>query len=90
MTNKIRHSQNDTMLIDNSKVIVGLDLVEAFNDHYINIVEKSGEKHWKSVSNTYLLDIDVVIVETVQYYSSDPNVRKIEESLGNVQNIEKF
>ena len=58
LTNKSYHIQNDIMLIDNGKVIVQeSDLVEKFNDHYINIVEKSSDKnlatlfliqiHWK-------------------------------------------
>ena len=35
------HTQNDMMLTDNGKVIAEQsDLVEAFNDHYINIMEK--------------------------------------------------
>ena len=39
------HTQNDMMLTDNGKVIVDeSDLVEAFNDHYINIVEKLTEQ----------------------------------------------
>ena len=42
LTNKSCHTQNDIMLIDNGKVIVEeRDLAETFNDHYINIVEKS-------------------------------------------------
>lgn len=52
------------MLIDNSKVIVERDLVDAFNDLYINIVEKSsGEKPRKNVLGTNLLGIDMVIDE---------------------------
>ena len=46
LTNKSWHAQNDIMLIDSGKVIVEeSDLVETFNNHYINIVEESsGEK----------------------------------------------
>ena len=63
MTSKIRLAHN-IMLIDNSKVIVERDLVEAFNDLYINIVEKSsGEKPRKNVLGTNLLGIDMVIDE---------------------------
>ena len=52
------------MLIDNSKVIVERDLVDAFNDLYINIVEKSfGEKPRKNDLGTNLLGIDMVIDE---------------------------
>ena len=42
LTNKSFHTQNDIMLIDNGKVIVEEnDLVETFNDHYINIIRSS-------------------------------------------------
>ena len=51
------------MLIDNGKVI---DLVETFNYHYINIVEKSSAgKPRKNVSGTNLLDDGMVINEIV-------------------------
>ena len=44
------------MLIDNGKVIVEeRDLAEAFNDHYINIMEKSsGQKPCNFVSDTHI------------------------------------
>ena len=64
------------MLIDNGKVIVEKnDLVEKFNDHYINIVEKS-------------LEDDVVINEIVQHYSNHPNILKIKKNFDNSQTVE--
>ena len=44
------------MLIDNGKVIVEeRDLAETFNDHYINIMEKSsGQKPCNFVSDTHI------------------------------------
>ena len=49
------------MLIDNDKCIVEEhDSVEKFNDHYINIVEKSsGQKACNFVSDTNSLEDDV-------------------------------
>ena len=49
------------MLIDNGKVIVAeSDLVETFNDHNINIVEKSsGQKPYNFVWDTNSLEDDV-------------------------------
>ena len=89
LTNKSYHIQNDIMLIDNGKVIVQeSDLVEKFNDHYINIVEKSsGQKPCNFVSDTNSLEDDVVINETVQHYSNHPSVLKIRE---NSQTVEEF
>ena len=62
------------MLIDNGKVIVEeSDLVETFNDHYINIVEKSsGQKPSNFFSDTNSLKDDVVINEIEQHYSNHP------------------
>ena len=62
------------MLIDNGKVIVEeSDLVETFNDHYINIVEKSsGQNPSNFFSDTNSLKDDVVINEIEQHYSNHP------------------
>ena len=80
------------MLIDNGKVIVEKsDLIETFNDHYINIVEKSsGQKPCKFVSDTNSLEDDVVINETVQQYSNYPSILKIRENFDNSQTAEQF
>ena len=53
LTNKSCHTQNDIILIDNGKVIVEeSDLVETFNNHYINIVEKSSEQNHVTLLRT--------------------------------------
>ena len=84
------HTQNDIMLIDNGKVIVEKnDLVEKFNDHYINIVEKSsGRKPCNFASVTNSLEDDVVINEIVQHYSNYPNILKIKKNFDNSQTVE--
>ena len=55
------------MLIDNAKVIVEeSDLVETFNNHYINIVEKSSEENpYNFVSDASSLEDNAVINEIV-------------------------
>ena len=80
------------MLIDNGKVIVEeRDLAETFNDHYINIVEKSsGQKPCNFVSDTHSLEDDVVINEIVQHYSNHPSILKIRENFDNSQTVEQF
>ena len=92
LTSKSCHTQNDIMLIDNGKVIVEEnDLVEKFNDHYINIVEKSsGQKLCNFVSDTNSLEDDVVINEIVQLYSNHPRILKIKENFDNSQTVEQF
>ena len=86
------HTQNDIMLINNGKVIVEeSDFVETFDDHYINIVERSlGQKPCIFVLDANLLEDDVVINEIAQHYSNHPSIRKIREMFGNSQTIEKF
>ena len=71
------------MLIGNGKVIVEEhNLVETFNDPYIDLVEKSSEEKPRNyVSDTNLLDHDVVIDEIVQHYSSHPSIIKMREKL---------
>ena len=80
------------MLIDNGKVIVEeRDLVETFNEHYINVVEKSsGQKPCNFVSDTNSLEDDVVINEIVQHYSNQPGILKIKENFDNSQTVEQF
>ena len=80
------------MLIVNGKVIVEeRDLAETFNDHYINIVEKSsGQKPCNFVSDTHSLEDDVVINEIVQHYSNHPSILKIREHFDNSQTVEQF
>ena len=92
LTNKSCHTQNDIMLIDNGKVIVEeSDLVETFNDHYINIVEKSsGQKPCNFVSDANSLEDDVVIDAIVQQYSNLPSILKIREIFDNSRTVEHF
>ena len=80
------------MLIDNGKVIVEeRDLAETFNDHYINIMEKSsGQKPYNFVSDTHSLEGDVIINEIVQHYSNHPSILKIMENFDNSQTVKQF
>ena len=92
LTNESCHAQSDIMLIDNGKVIVEKsDLVETFNDHYINIVEKSsGQKPYNFVSDTNYPEDNAVINEIVQHYSNHPSILKIMENFDNSQTVEQF
>ena len=66
------------MLINNVEVIVEVhDLVEKFNDNYVKKIEKSsGEKSRSYISDTDLMDDDVVINQVLQQYSSHPSMIK--------------
>ena len=80
------------MLIDDGKVIVEeSDLVEIFNEHSINIVEKSlRQKPCNFVSDTNSLEDDVVIKEIVQNDSNHSSILKIKENFDNSQTVEQF
>ena len=92
LTNKSCHTQNDIMLIDNAKNIAEeSDLVEKFNDHYINIVEIFLEqKPSIFVSDTNSLEDEEVINEIVQHYSNHPSILKIKQYFNNLQTVEQF
>ena len=66
------------MLINNGEVIVEVhDLVEKFNDNYVKKIEKSsGEKSRSYISDTDLMDDDVVINQVLQQDSSHPSMIK--------------
>ena len=67
------------------------DIVATFNDHYINIVEKSsGQKPCNFVSDTNSLEDDVVINEIVQHYSNHPSILKMRENFDNSQTVEQL
>ena len=92
LTNKSCHIQIDIMLIGHGKVIVEeSELIEKFNDLWINIVEKSlGQKPCNFVSDTNSLEDDVVINEIVQHYSNHFRMLKIKENFDNSQTVEQF
>ena len=71
------------MLINNGEVIVEVhDLVEKFNDNYVKKIEKSsGEKSRSYISDTDLMDDDVVINQVLQQYSSHPSMIKTRQKL---------
>ena len=92
LTNKSCHIQIDIMLIGHGKVIVEeSELIEKFNDLWINIEEKSlGQKPCNFVSDTNSLEDDVVINEIVQHYSNHFRMLKIKENFDNSQTVEQF
>ena len=85
LTNKSCHTQNDIILIDNGEVIVEeSNPVERFNNHYINIAEKSSrQKPCNFVFDKNSLQDDVVINEIVQRHSNHLSILKIKENFDN-------
>ena len=81
LKNKSCHLQNDIMLIENDEIITEeKDLVEIFNEHYINIVEKSsGIKPVNVTMMHNIFDNDTAINVIIEAYQNHPSVTKIKE-----------
>ena len=65
--------ENEGNLICNEQ-----ELVELFNEHYINTVEKSSSKKLLSLGNSSDASQDIITVkEIISVYSNHPSIRKI-------------
>ena len=92
LKNKSCHAQNDIMLIQNDEIITEeKDLVEIFNKHYINIVEKSsGIKPVNVAMMHNICDNDTAINVITEVYKNHPNVAKIKEIIGKTTTKSSF
>ena len=63
-------------------------LVEIFNNHYINIVEKSSGSAPKSIGNPSVPDHDKCTVQNIQCYKNYPSIIKIKEIFKNLTQFE--
>ena len=60
-------------------------LVEMFNNHYINIVEKASGSAPKSIGNPADPDHDECTVQNIQCYKNHPGIIKIKENFKNLE-----
>ena len=82
LKNKSCHAQNDIMLIQNDEIITEVTLVEIFNKHYINIVEKSsGIKPVNVAMMHNICDNDTAINVMIEAYKNHASVTKIKETI---------
>ena len=79
LKNKSCHAQNDIMLIQNDEIITEEnDLVEIFNKHYINIVERSSRIKPVNVAMMHnICDNDAALNVIIEAYKNHPSVTKI-------------
>ena len=79
LTNKGGLSGNDILLVKDDKIITeDHELAETFNDHYINIVEKSSGEKPQSLADTIEQTTDREIVKLIlEKYASHPSVLAI-------------
>ena len=73
------HAQNDVMLIQSDEIITEEnDLVEIFNKHYINIVERSSRIKPVNVAMMHnICDNDAALNVIIEAYKNHPSVTKI-------------
>ena len=79
LSNKGGLASNDISLVKNNEIVTDdQKLTEIFNDHYINIVEKSsGTKHC-NIADTVAIDDDRQIVRLIlQKYKNHPRISAI-------------
>ena len=76
LINKGGLSGNDILLVKDDKIITkDHELAETFNDHYINIVEKSSGEKPQSLADTIEQTTDREIVKLIlEKYASHPSV----------------
>ena len=82
LKNKSCHAQNDIMLIQNDEIITTeeRDLVETFNKHYTNIVEKSsGIKLVNVIMMHNICDNGTDINVIIEAHKNHPSGTKIKE-----------
>ena len=80
LKNKSCHAQNDIMLIQNDEIITEVTLVEIFNKHFINTVEKSsGIKPVNVAMMHNICDNDRAINVMIEAYKNHASVMKIKE-----------
>ena len=83
MTNKGLFSGSDITLIDGNDIITNeKEIAEAFNEHYINIVEKSsGIKPSKIGSSFSVEDDNIIIDKIIKHYQNHHSIKEIKQSL---------
>ena len=80
LSNKGGLAENDIMLVTDEKIVTNeLELSEIFNNHYVNIVEKTNGRKPTSLADTIGSDDDRDIVqEIVEKYKDHPSIVAIE------------
>ena len=92
ITNKNCHEQNDIILNENGKVIINEnELAETFNEHYINIVERSSGKKPSNIAlENHNLDTNTILKQILSNYSNHSSVKKVKEVFKNCKYINSF
>ena len=83
LSNKGHLENVDIMLNHNNKIICNdHELVKIFNEHYINIIEKSGGEKPTNITEEYSFDNDKKAIEIIcNSYKNHPSILKIRSAI---------
>ena len=85
LTNKGCIEGNDITLIENDKAITNdKELAEIFNNHYINIVEKTCNVKPNTLSNENMESPDTAIDAIIDNYKNHPSIVNIKEHINSI------
>ena len=83
------HLENvDIMLNRNNNIVCNdNELVKVFNEHYINIIEKSGDENPTDITEEYSSDNDKQAIENIcNSYKNHPSILKIRSAIAAKEN----
>ena len=82
LTNKGHLNHQDIMIFDGKKIITNeTELVEVFNNHYINIVQKSsGVKSGHVARDNNIENKRIAIQVTKKYFENHPSIKQLQEN----------
>ena len=82
LTNKRHLNHQDIIIFDGKKIITNeTKLVEVFNNHYINIVEKSSGKKSRHVARDNNIESKRIAIQVIiRYFENHPSIKQIQEN----------
>ena len=84
LTSKGHLNHQDIMIFDGEKIITNeteLKLVEVFNNHYINIVEKSSGIKSRHVARDNNIENKRIAIQVIKkYFENHPSIKQIQEN----------
>ena len=82
LTNKGHLNYQDIMILDVKKIIANeTELAEVFNNHYINIVEKSSGKKPRNVTHDNNIENKRIAIQVIKkYFENHRSIKQIQEN----------
>ena len=82
LTNKGHLNHQNIMIFNGKKIITNeTELVEAFNDHYVNTVEKSSGKKSRHVAPDNNIENKRIAIQIInKYFENHPSIKQVQEN----------